>query len=149
MDTFLSTLLGAALATFGGIIASYISFNLSKKNALHENKKNAYLNLLTCCEKLASLKTVNSLVDNKETLVNEITTAKSYILLYGSIETIKAYTKFYKTITDERNNPNFKSILDKQISTLVAAMKCDLGIANKKERNIVKMLQKGGANNAD
>ena len=51
MNAFLSTLLGAFLATFGGIIGSIFTFYLSKKSDLRNDKKAAYFNLLSLCKK--------------------------------------------------------------------------------------------------
>lgn len=144
MNAFLSTLLGAFLATFGGIIGSIFTFYLTKKSDLRNDKKAAYFNLLSLCEKVIDIESAD-----KESFLNELTKARAYIMLYGNKDAKREYNKFHHIATEERDNPKYYQLLNSQIVMIASSMKCDLGIANRKEREIVKKLRKEGDSNAD
>ena len=140
----LPTFIGAFLATFGGIIGAIYTFRLTQKGKLHDDKKNAYFNLLSCCERAATLEPVS-----KDEFLNELVAAKSYIWLYGNTDTKREYNKFFDMIMNKENQPKQKELLRAQISLLVCVMKVDLKIADKKEKQIAKKLRKEGPNNAN
>ena len=143
LPTFLSTLLGAFLATIGGIIGSAFTFYLTKKNNLNDNKKKAYLQLLTFCDEFVLLDKVD-----KDSFLKEFAEARSLVLLYGSDDVKSEFNEFHKIAVEECNYKEYKTLLRAQIVKISYAMKCDLGIANKVERKRTKKWRKGEPKNA-
>ena len=145
MNAFLSTLLGAFLATFGGIIGSVFTFNLTKRSDLRNDKKNAYYNLLSLCEEVINIDSAN-----RDSFVSDLTKTRAYIMLYGNTDVKREFNTFYRIVAKERNNPaKCNELLRSQILLIAAAMKCDLGIEDKRERKIIKKLRKENKKNAD
>lgn len=144
MTEYIATIIGAVIGIIGIIIGSTITFHLTKKNSLIDNKKSAYVQLLTFCTKAAALDKFN-----KEQFLSEYAEARSLVLLYGNDDVKREYDVFHITVKEKSNEPDYKEHLYAQIDRIASVMKYDLDLDDKTDRKTFKKLRKGEKSHAD
>lgn len=132
MNEFWALVLGAGLATLGGILGSYFNNIMQKKNENRERKREAYLKILNICN---GFKFVES--EMKYLNYNDLIELYSFSGLYASEQVKKECDKIFmlgriiiEKFDKKENHSKESKILNSHLIVLSSLMKKELNIAD-------------------
>ena len=137
MSEFWALVLGAALATLGGILGTLFSEALKSREKKQDNKREAYIKLINLCNVLL----ISNLVD-PEKYYNEVCEGMTLAHLYASPEVKSSYTDIVNYVIENKHtemvgNETVKALL----AVMVAHMKQELKIADSDSKELLRKIK--------
>ena len=137
MSEFWALVLGAALATLGGILGTWFSEIMKNREKKRENKRAAYLKLINLCNILLT----SDMVDVRD-YYNEICEGLTYAKLYASPEVKSAFIAVFDCVDDNGYlGTDGKETIKALITVMVAHMKQELKIADSDSKELLKKIK--------
>ena len=137
MSEFWALVLGAALATLGGILGTLFSEALKNREKKQDSKREAYIKLINLCNVIL----ISNVVD-LEKYYNEICEGMTLAHLYASPEVKSSYNDIVNYVIENKHtemvgNKTVKALL----TVMVAHMKQELKIADSDSKELLKKIK--------
>ncbi len=140
MNEFWALILGSFLGILGGFAGTLFTHFLQNRKEKKEEVKEAYIRILTFCNRAKLL-----LMNNKE--LNELLAENNtYGQLYASVKVqqqydlvIDAISKLFDTNIQEYEYMNQTKIINALICVLVAQIKKELGFSDENSKKLLKL----------
>ena len=137
MSEFWALVLGAALATLGGILGTLFTENLKSREKKQESKRAAYLKLIN----LSNILLINDWVD-AENYYNEICEGLTFAKLYASPEVKSSFTAIIDFAEEcKHTGTDGRETIKALITVMVAHMKQELKIADSDSKELLKKIK--------